>query len=89
MFWLPFLFGDASDNCGYDYSFVACIFLALGTVLPLGSIIVICKFKLALAWEVFYLGTPLLTIFSALLVYLLVGLVAHFSIKSVWGSGLL
>lgn len=89
IFWLPFLFREAGDDCGYDYSFTACMFLSLGTALPLAALIIFYKFKIALMLGIFSLNSLFLGILASALTYLLIGIIAHFSIKSVWGSGIL
>ena len=78
--WLPFLFKNASGDVGYEYSGQASIFLGLGTVLPIGVI--------RIFWEISNFSNIDL-IFTGLITYLFLGLLANLSFRSEWGRGFL
>lgn len=98
LFWLPFLFLEAGDDCGDEYNKECCFFMALGTVVPIFLFFLSIKFD----WRILILEIKTSNVFFSLAptgwwlgiilfltAYLLVGLLAHFSIKSNWGGGIL
>lgn len=98
LFWLPFIFLEAGDNCGDEYNKACCLAMAIGTVFPGITLLLFLKFD----WKISVLEKGVssiifsltlngwfLGIFFSLLVYLLVGLLVHYIFKSQLSAGIL
>lgn len=98
LFWLPFLFLEAGDDCGDEYNKECCVFMALGTAVPIFLLFLSAKFD----WRILILEIKTSNVFLSLaltgwwlgiilflITYLMVGLLARFSIKSNWGGRIL